>query len=341
MTEPVDDMLTAAGRRWRAAQPEPPEPDLARWSQEAPRTRRWGPAVAAAAATVAAVSATVLLVHGRADPDRPDLTDPVAAAAASALVVREGDTVQASGTVLAAPGSAVRFCAPAPQPLGSTGEAGTGCAYFVPVTGVDLSALTGATDRNGIRQGSAHLVGVWRAGELVVTRQDPPQEQAPEPGPSDSAPCPPPAGGWKSDPDNKWADPAYAAALNNYVERQHPEQFRRPWAAHQQGARILVVEVVEGDVNNARTELEQRYDGNLCVVGQPGRPSIADQHKILSTVGRAVSGLMNNPANGIFTSVNDDTVQPAMVMLTPELYDQFAKLGFAALEPNPWLRPVP
>ncbi len=335
MTDPVDDVLTDAGRRWRAAQPDPPEPDTSRWSARPVPARRWVPAIAAAVATTVAAGAVFALTHrpGRTDDAPP--ADSTPAAAAAALVVRDGDTVRASGTVLAPPGQPVRFCAPAPVPL-----AGDRCAYFVTVTGVDPQTLTQATtEPDGTRSGTAQLRGVWRSGVLTVTQQAAPLPAPPDAEPP-SVPCPRPSGGWQSDPDASYADPAYAAALNDYIERQHPERFRRPWVAHPEGVRVLVVEVVSGDVDHARRELQRRYAGSLCVVARPGRPSLADQKRINDTVGTAVARLMDDRANGIYRAENDDTVRAEMIVLTPQLYDKLAAIGFAALEPDPWLRPV-
>ena len=50
---------------------------------------------------------------------------------------------------------------------------------------------------------------------------------------------------------------------------------------------------------------------------------------------------MDDRANGIYlSSETDDTVRPRLTVLTPELFDKFAAIGFAALDLHPWLRPV-
>jgi hypothetical protein len=103
---------------------------------------------------------------------------------------------------------------------------------------------------------------------------------------------------------------------------------------------ILTLHQVERN-RYAGSDFEQRYAGNICVVGKPGRPSIADQRKVFSSVGEAVGRLMNDKSNGIYLSQNDDdTVRPEMVVLTPQLYDKFADIGFTAVDPDPWLRPI-
>ncbi|GAA2603912.1 hypothetical protein [Paractinoplanes durhamensis] len=65
----VDELLHAAGERWRATQPAPPEPDPGRWPATTARTRaRWIP-IAAAAAVAAAVSAASVMLR----PSGPDV----------------------------------------------------------------------------------------------------------------------------------------------------------------------------------------------------------------------------------------------------------------------------
>ena len=82
------------------------------------------------------------------------------------------------------------------------------------------------------------------------------------------------------DPRGDAHDPGGEEALRTYVTQKHPEQFRPLWVTHPEGfttvdgtpapkVRVLVVEVVRGDVDAARRELERRYSGNLCVVGRP------------------------------------------------------------------------
>lgn len=357
MTDPVDDLLSEAGRRWRAGQPDPPEPDLHRWTAARPPSRlpsrRWMPAVAAVATGVVAGAAFLLVDRPTGTPvavpsDHPD------AAAAAELVAWDGTEVEATGTVVAQPGEPVRFCAPAPVAFGGPDGTNVGCDYFVPVTGVELMSLSDLRQRGDVRSGTAQLRGVWRSGELVVTQQSPALTATPEVGLSDGTlppSCPRPAGGWRT------GDPMGAGAgresLFHYVHEEHPEQFRQPRVTYpdgmtevdgtpvpRRGVEVLVIEVVRGDVDEARRELQGRYAGNLCVVGAPGRPSMADQARISATVGEAVGRLMEDKANGIYVSGQEDIVRPEMVILTPQLYDKLAKIGFSHLRPDPWLRPA-
>ncbi|MDR6316299.1 hypothetical protein J3R03_000495 [Actinoplanes couchii] len=43
---------------------------------------------------------------------------------------------------------------------------------------------------------------------------------------------------------------------------------------------------------------------------------------------------------GCCLSENGDVVRPEMIVLTRDLYEKPAGIGFAALDPDPWLRPV-
>jgi hypothetical protein len=362
MTDRMEQLLQDAGRRWRATQPAPPEPDSSRWSRPArsPRPFRWVPLVATAGATAIVIGLGYVSVT-HFSPGRHDRNDRMSGVTESAkptarpsppapadLVVRDGDLVQASGMVLAAPGKPVRFCAPAPSDLVARVPDIPACTFGVEVTGVDLNRLAQAKLVAGVRFGDAALRGVWRSGVLHVTEQgppkDPPPDMIPPPFPDTRTPCPPPAGGWKpvGDADNK--------ALHQYVEEEHPDRFRRPWVSYPNGeppgptpypnlVEVLVVEVVSGDVDEARRELQRRYAGNLCVVHNPGARSIADETAAYDAVQQVLDPLMHDFTNGIYASGGPYPITVELVMLTPQLYE---KLGVPrlALVFHPWLRPV-
>jgi hypothetical protein len=282
-------------------------------------------------------------------PAQREATDDVPTAAAlhpSSLIVRDGAEVAAAGAVLAAPGQPVRFCAPAPGASpGRPGDAGLPrCTFAVTVIGVDLDALSEPSERAGTRFGTAQLRGIWRAGTLTVTHQSAAPAQVVHPQFPD-LPCAPPTGGWRS---TGYVD---GKALHEYVVDKHPDRFRRPWVAypnrvptgttpHPDVVEVLVVEVVRGDLEQVRAELRRRYAGNLCVVHSPGRASLADQARNFARIQPAVSELMRDRINGVYSLGGGDAITVEMVMLTPELYDRFAAIGLDALELRPWLRPV-
>lgn len=237
------------------------------------------------------------------------------AAKRNGLVLHDGDRVEASGAV-----EDGHLCAPAP-----TGA--VTCPYGIAVPGV---AATGGTT----------LRGRWHAGGLSDIEQLP---YAPSPagelgdGPvlPDSPPCPAPPGGWRAGEDTGSDD-----RIRDHL-RAHPDRFAEPFATHSGNARILVVEVVRGDIERARTELTAIDPGNLCVVAAPGGRSIAEDDELQATAGTAVRALMNDPASGIYlTSPEDGRIRVLMVQLTPALYDRLATIGLDRLVLDPWIRPV-
>jgi hypothetical protein len=153
----------------------------------------------------------------------------------SALIVREGDLVEASGPVEADS----RMCSPALGPL----LIDTPCRWSIRVPGVEPTP--GATVR-----------GRWHPGRLSDIRRMP--YSPPSTGRlgdsdlPDTPPCPAPAGGWRDGED--WFD----EPVRGYV-RALAEQFAEPFATHVGNARILVVEVVSGDVDQARAALRAIY----------------------------------------------------------------------------------
>ncbi|WP_344519803.1 hypothetical protein [Paractinoplanes durhamensis] len=237
----------------------------------------------------------------------------------SGLIVREGDLVEASGPVEA--GS--RMCSPAPDPL----LFDTPCRWGIQVPGVEPTP--GATVR-----------GRWHPGRLSDIQRMP--YSPPSTGrlgdpdmPPDTPPCPAPAGGWRDGED--WSD----EPVRDYV-RAHAEQFAEPFATHVGNARVLVVEVVSGDVDQARAALRAMYTGNLCVVGVPGGHSIAAEDRLQATTGEAIGALMDGTGqSGIYLAGSENgRMRVMMVQLTEPLYDKLAAIGLDHLILDPWIRPV-
>ncbi|MDI6103736.1 hypothetical protein QLQ12_34490 [Actinoplanes sp. NEAU-A12] len=229
------------------------------------------------------------------------------------LIVRDGDLVEASGTV-----EGWELCAPAPI-FGDT------CPYGVRVLGV------WPTD-------AATLRGRWHSGGLSDIQRLPYAPTSagmhPDSDLPDTPPCPAPAAGWRDGED--WVD----GQVREYV-RAHADQFAEPFATHVGNARILVVEVVSGDVDQARAALTAIYTDNLCVVAAPGGHSIAAEDKLLATTGEAVGTLMNEPDSGIYSAGSEDgKMRVNMIQLTQPLYDKFAAIGLDHLILDPWIRPA-
>jgi hypothetical protein len=233
------------------------------------------------------------------------------------LIVRDGDLVEVSGAV-----EDGKLCAPAPVMLPVGGDT---CPYGIRVPGV--RATDGAT-----------LRGRWHPGRLSAIRRMPySPTSAGVLGDSDlpdTPPCPAPAGGWRDGED--WLDDHVREYLH-----AHADQFAEPFATHLGNARILVVEVVSGDVDQARTALTAIYTDNLCVVAAPGGHSIAAENRLQATTGEAVGALMNDSASGIYLITPEDgKLRVTMVQLTQPLYDKLAAIGLDDLILDPWIRPA-
>jgi hypothetical protein len=310
--------------------------------------RRWPVVAAAGIGTLVALVAVVLVVNRPADTPE-EAAPPVTTGQAdqAALVVDDGDTVEASGQVLVTPGKPARFCAPAPVPaIGRPpGEKPT-CAIGVDVTGVDPAKLTEAGVVNGVTVGRAKLTGVWNAGTLRVTAQGAPANQAQPMLADDGVPCPAPAGGWKRD-----GGEADRNTMHEYIYDQHPDRFRPMRVGWPEGfptgatdgpqpPQVLVVEVVSGDTAAEERQLRKLFTGNLCVLAAPGKPSIARQQQLRDQVSAAITPLMNDPAYGVYSMGGDDVFTLEFVMLTPALYDKLRAVGLDLLRLEPWLRPT-
>jgi len=119
------------------------------------------------------------------EPWRPTLT-------AADLVVRDGDRVEVTGQVIAAPAQAVVFCPPrattsdlqvppvlpgeTPKPM-VTPVPACPATLAVVVTGVDLDRLSSPETVRGTRSGWATLRGTWHGRAIDVTEQAAPKQE--------------------------------------------------------------------------------------------------------------------------------------------------------------------
>lgn len=333
----VERLLTEAGEQWRAEQPPAPEPDLARLTRH--RWRRTMPVIASAAAVLVVV-AGVLVVRAVADhKDNPP------AAGLAKLILRDGDTAEATGNVVAESGRPVRFCPFLPQasldaaaPSGSAPQGPQPCASFgVTVTGVDLGKLSNRRNSGGVISGDAKLRGVYRDRNLRVTAQSGvPRGTAPTepdlPGFVTKTPCAAPPGGWTGAPNNE----AIARYLSQHTDRFNglgvnypiPKVFRI-WVA--------VVGVSTGDLAEAQAELQARFGPNVCTVRVPY--TVAEQKKAW----KQLETLMKDPANGIYEATGLGNFRPltaTLAILTQRLYDKLSAIGLHELSITVWLKPV-
>jgi hypothetical protein len=338
----VDALLRAAGSSWRAAQPAPPQPDLARLRSSPPR-RRWVPALAAASVAAIAVAVTITML-----PDRSGSTGPVASAEAQYLV-RDGDRVEATGMVIAAPGRPVVYC-PSPQ----SPEDSCPANFAVTLTGVDVGRLAEPSTLDGVRYGYARLRGIWHHRTIAVDEQSMPAANALY-GPLEmqtdtTVPCPEPAGGWPVPTPGR--DLPSTAAVRRLTEQQ-PERFGATWVAAPEGGppgkdwtvpAVLVVNLLKGNVDQARREIEPLYDGPLCV----SRGAVTESR--LREAGYVVQRLLLDTRNGIWaaagagptrtTSDHEKPINVLLLVVDERLYGEFQQIGLDLLRLHPAVRPI-
>ncbi|HZC51270.1 MAG TPA: hypothetical protein VE441_02050 [Mycobacterium sp.] len=333
----MERLLTEAGEQWRAEQPPAPEPDLTRL-----RSRRWRRAapVIASAAAVLLVAGGVLIVRAVTD----HKGNPPASGIAT-LILRNGDTAEATGSVVAETGRPVRFCpylaqaldGEAAAPSAGVPQQDAACGHLgVTVTGVDLTKLSNRHNSSGIITGYATLRGVYRDGTLRVTAQSVPTFAAPPgldlPDFLKKTPCAAPPGGWKGRPNN--------TAIGSYL-RQHSDRFYGVGVSYPylglSGIWVAVVAVSTGDVAAAQAELRARFGPNICTVRFPY--TLAEQKKAWQQLEK----LVDDPANGIYMAGGPGNFRPLTAtasILTEPLYDKLAKIGLHELSIDVWLRPV-
>jgi hypothetical protein len=340
-TDEIDELLRQAGSRWRAGQPSAPEPDLERITR-ARKPRRWVvPALAAASVAVIATAALIWLPSG---------DEPVVAPSndkAHPLEVRDGDRVEVSGQVVAAPGVPVQYCLPLPtttqlEPGAKPPACAPGAA--VDLTGVDLSRLVDLSVIQGVKSGEAHLVGTWKAGTIAVEQQGPPTEAQPE-DPVPGVPCAAPAGGWKAGD----ASESITPALEQFVKAR-TGQLQNPWIGWPEGfptetkpgappnkPSVVMIGVAHGDVAAVRRALEPLVAGNLCVTQvKVSQAEAAKQHKAVEALPAAEYGITS-----VGLGVGDRPVRVELRVLDEKTLAALQPIGLDTLDLKPYIRPVP
>lgn len=303
------------------------------------------------AAAVAIVSGLVLVLPDD-DTDRLATQQP----RERSQVVRDGTRITATGTVVAVPGRAVRFCAPvARADIGyAPGQepAPAYCEVGVDAEGVDLAALTDRREQEGAVEGQATLTGTYRDGRLVVEQQERPSrpvsvddEQAPPP-------CEPPEQGWPRDP-ALLRGPGYEPEGDANMMAEQPAMDR--YRAEHPGDVVTIallrpfpdsvlmgVSVID-DAAAARAEdaLRPAYGKRLCVVvSRFTRAQVtAAQNEI--QVG-SEEGVRLGVFGGAGEGVSDDLqveVGYDVVMVTEELQERARKHAAGLLVLRPWLVP--
>lgn len=316
---------------------------------------RWA-TVAAAGAVVVVVGGTGVLLTTR-PADRP--AEPVAAAAASPprtlaqLRVRDGDVVTGSGTVLAAPGKPVRFCAPvAERAIGYPGpERPPDCSLGVDLVGADLDRLTEPEAFGTTRWGQAAVTGRYRAGTITVTAQAAPV-RAPDPGSSlpERPPCPAPPGGWRPGGADRAATEALAAVVTGNptaygeVAVTYPDGHPSgPTAApgYRDATEVLLV-TTRLDPASAEKQLRAHFAGNLCV--RPAPRSRADTDAVWRRI-EPDSGGGAWQRHGVYQGGPDylsGRVAVSLTIVDAPAYRWLAgaDAGTGTVDAHPWLRPA-
>lgn len=309
-------------------------------------TNRWWPPAAAAVAVVVIGAGTVLALRGgdEAAPSAPPTAAP-SASPLDQLHVRNGDRVTASGTIVAAPGKPVRFCAPvAVAPIGRVGpEQPPGCTLGVDLAGADPGRLTDPKSFGDTRWGQAAITGRYADGTVTVTAQG-----APVAGPGraidlpERPPCPAPAGGWHPGPLPR----AGADAVTKIVESR-PAAYGevvmtypggRPAGAEAATEALLVTTTLP--VATAEKELRAHFAGNLCV-----RPAVRSRAATDAVWTRLQADTGAWQRYGVFEGGPDylaGHARVALVVLDDAAYGWLtdAAAGSPAVDADPWLRPA-
>ncbi|GAB3810405.1 hypothetical protein [Kribbella italica] len=339
-TDEIDELLRQAGSRWRAEQPSPPEPDLERITRK-PRRRWVVPALAAA--SVAAIAAAALVVLPGGD------DEPVVAPGngkTHPLEVRDGDRVEVSGQVVAAPGVPVRYCLPVPAiSVGGPGGEAPACApgAAVDLTGVDLTRLIDLNVIGGVKTGNAKLVGIWKAGTIAVEEQGPPATVQPGDA-APTVPCAAPAGGWtKGD-----ASQSITPAIEQFVKARTAD-LQNPWIGWPEGfptettpgappnkPSVLMIGVAHGDVAAVRRALEPQVKGNLCVTQvKVSQSEAAKQQAAVEALPIREYGITS-----VGLGVGDKPVRVELRILDEKTLTALKPVGVDSLDLQPYIRPV-
>ncbi|MGH3658656.1 MAG: hypothetical protein ACRDUA_18530, partial [Micromonosporaceae bacterium] len=202
-------------------------------------------------------------------------------------VVRDGDRVAATGTLLKAPGEPLQLCQTNPTIEIHPPPAPTCSEWTVEVDDRAVPDSVPWQQTDGVRhtEGRYTVTGTWRDGRIVrpsvepapkPPQNDPTSATGPVPGAGQPAPtvdgeerfpmsCPAPAGGWRV----VRVDPQQAEAARNALAEKvsgDPEQYSGMWVAYPEpGIEVMVVGTV-GDPAKDQTKLAEGFPYHLCVM---------------------------------------------------------------------------
>jgi hypothetical protein len=318
--------------------------------------RRWLAPVASIAGVALVVTGVVLVVNRGPAPAAGRQSPPAAEPTPAAdLLVRNGDEVAARGVVVAAPGRPVMFCPPFGQvDIAPRRKQPPWCVEdprAVVVTGVDLGKLTRRETRQGVTFGYAQLRGTWLDRTIAVTEQGPyPENDSDEPPgipiEDDEVPCPRPPGDWKR---NSELPAKVTDEVDGFIARQ-PDRFGALWVGYVDVAQervggpdfpdakeILIVGVVEGDLDEARRDLDPLYSGNLCVTRTD--QSIARRKQVTAELEALWT---DHPEAVVTTAGQGPHHRPSveLVVMDQPTHDVLAGIGWAQFDVDAMIRPV-
>jgi hypothetical protein len=326
----VDELVSKAGRRWRATLPPPPDLDVLVAGVENRRKSRLLPlASLAVTVTVAAVILGSLVLRQRS-------TSPVASPGLDwtssdyqAATVHPGDRVTATGMVIAYPGEHLEICLPGAVAGVGGGEphAPFACGLFrAPLDGLDQNTLPGRSEAGGAVYSPSRLTvqGTWTGTSITVSSVDVATSEPPAS--SGGIPCPTPAVGWPKPP----ADLEEAVRPLSDAITAHPDQYSAYWGGDSGGLTpTLAVAIVGtvGDPDAVRPALESVYPYGVCVVKV--KYSATDLQGALD----ALSAKISDRTLGAMIDPELDRVRVELTIVTRELA--------TLLEANPEIVPQP
>jgi hypothetical protein len=256
-------------------------------------------------------------------------------AALTALVLRAGDEVRASGRVVSHDGGA---WLEAPVPVlvtpPSTGDVQSDeparfAGFGVAVRGVDLAGLTAVRRGQHVVEGYAQLGGTWRGDLLEVSAQHPPGEPPRPARRLDVPPCPAPAGGWPRS--------ARGGNLEPWPEwvRRRPDVVTM--AAFRPSPTQVVLVVAAADPGPVERDLRPVYGPRLCVIRS--RWSRRQLDSALRRIGGSGPRLGVYESGESVTESGQPSVDISAVRVTPALVDVVAALPSGLVDVHAWLVP--
>lgn len=321
------------------------------------RRRRAALAGTALGLTAVSVAALVLLPGADGDPDRLG-----PAAGPGDPVIRDGDRVTATGTVVQVPGAPPRLCAPVPTadvgyPPGQE-PAPELCELGVDLDDVDLDSLVDRREKDGAVEGRATITGTYRraatgtaSGTVAVESQhSPPTTEEPRAFEPSTPPCPAPEGGWPRDP-AVLRGPGSEPEGDANMDRERPalEAYRAEHPEHVVEVALVrpfpdsvllgVIATDEAARDAVEAGLRPTYGKRLCVVASRfSRAEIDAARAEVSPLNEELRAEGMHSGGGV--GVSDDlqvVVRSSAVLVTEKLQAALERHPAGLVELDSWL----